>query len=156
VDGVGVVFHDQGWPAVSPGVLLPPLGVEELRRLLADVLPDIFEHPSHPAHACAYFLAAVAARPGFGPWSMEVHNLDRFRTSDPHAPESADAGVAREYEAELAREYERVMAEVRGWRPPLVLVNMSPVPAGADPPRSATRAGDVLWRWEALGAQGRR
>ncbi len=146
---VSVVFHCPVWPAVSPGVLLPSTGVEELRRLLAGVLPDIFERTNRPAPACAYFIGAVAARPEVGPWSMEVHNLDRFHISDPNAVESVDTEVMRKYEAELVCEYERVMSEVRGWRPSLVLVNMSRVSAGTDPPCSATQDGDVLWQWEA-------
>jgi hypothetical protein len=118
-----IVFHSPDMPRISPVVDLPwDRPPADLIRL---VRPHI--HADLPEGACAEFIGACFSVPDIDAGGITVCNV-------PYPPEwHADEGDRFAW-------FRRLLAEVRAWSPPAVLVNL-------DPPFDITLGDAVLGRW---------
>ena len=120
---ISIVFHSPDMPRISPVVRLHWTGSPaELMRLTPPHL-----HADLPEEACAELIGACVTALQIDPHLMTVSNL-------PYPPEWHVEGGDR------FAWFERLIAEVRAWRPPAVLVNM-------DPPYEITHGETLIGRW---------
>jgi hypothetical protein len=120
---IAVIFHSPDMPRISPLVNL--WWERPFPELLRLVRPQI--HADLPEDACAEFIGACFARPEVDTNRLSVCNV-------PYPPEWHEDGADR------FAWFRALMAQVRDWQPPSVLVNM-------DPPFEIAQGGVVLGRW---------